>query len=38
VSGAAADSSQGVNAGQQSAADLAELAGDLQKLVGRFSY
>jgi methyl-accepting chemotaxis protein len=38
VSGAAADSTLSVNAGQQSAADLAALAGDLQKLVGRFSY
>ncbi|GIM90780.1 methyl-accepting chemotaxis protein [Paractinoplanes toevensis] len=38
VSGAAVDSTRSVLAGQQAAADLAALAGDLQKLVGRFSY
>ncbi|GIF21504.1 methyl-accepting chemotaxis protein [Actinoplanes tereljensis] len=38
VSGAAGDSNRSVLAGQQAAADLAALAGDLQKLVGRFSY
>ncbi|GAA0585549.1 hypothetical protein GCM10010172_83420 [Paractinoplanes ferrugineus] len=38
VSGAAEDSNRSVLAGQQAAADLADLAGELQRLVGRFSY
>jgi methyl-accepting chemotaxis protein len=38
VSGAAEDSNRNVLAGQRAAADLAALAGDLQQLVGRFSY
>ncbi|MEU4236290.1 methyl-accepting chemotaxis protein [Actinoplanes sp. NPDC026619] len=37
VSGAAGDSNRSVLAGQKAAADLANLAGELQKLVGQFS-
>jgi methyl-accepting chemotaxis protein len=38
VSGAAEDSNRSVLAGQKAASDLADLAGELQRLVGRFSY